>query len=167
MVDDLDMHRSQVDQTLRAIGLDRGGLADPNTQVHPEQEADFPDLMSRRLDSRYLGAEVGFRVDLRRTTLLSCLVYNSSDLDHALENLVRFLPLMPPPSAMRLTRTGDRVSIQLGNRNARLLVHTHYIEFCMALLVNALRRALGLTISPLDIASVHTRAQAQTDLTGL
>ncbi len=66
-------------------------------ELRQRQEIRFLDATAARTDRPCLGAEIGLRVDARRTSLLSHAIFNSPTLGDALGNMVRSgLHYVPP-----------------------------------------------------------------------
>ncbi|MFK7761672.1 MAG: AraC family transcriptional regulator ligand-binding domain-containing protein [Roseobacter sp.] len=149
----------QVTAALDEIGLNLDRLADAELKLEQHHEAQFLHSMAQRMPNGVVGAEAGLCLDIRQTTLLSYVAFNSQTLDHALQNLVRFLPLMRPSSHVTMTPTADVTLVQFDNHNKAISVNTQYMEFSVAMLINALRRASERDIAPISVSFRHDRAQ--------
>ncbi|WP_282063418.1 AraC family transcriptional regulator [Roseobacter litoralis] len=158
LVDHLGPGTPHVSSVLRDLGLDRLDLTDPELKIDQRKEAEFLDAVSRRSNQPFLGAQSGIRLDVRKTSLLSYLLFNSQNLDHALQNLVRFLPLMRPSSKVSMTREADKVSVHFANRIKGIAMNAQHVEFCAAMLINSMRRASESAICPITVTFAHRRS---------
>lgn len=161
LVDHFGRDTPHVTAALAEIALDSARLSDAELKLEQHQEAHFLNSMSLRREDPVLGANAGMHLDVRQTTLLSYVLFNSQNLDHALQNLVRFLPLMRPASNVTMTQTQDTVRVRFDNRNKAVLVNAQYMEFSVAMLINALRRASESAVSPRTVTFCHDRSHGQ------
>ncbi|MFK7878779.1 AraC family transcriptional regulator ligand-binding domain-containing protein [Roseobacter sp.] len=167
LVAELCEHATLVTSVLQKIGVNETNLKDPGFKVRQDQEAAFLHIMSQAVEQPSFGANVGLRLDIRQTTLLSYLLFNSQTVDHALQNLVRFLPLMRPASKVNIEHVANGKMIRFDNQNREVTTQAQYIEFCVAMLINTLRRASELPISPTAVALVHDRPGGANELSAL
>lgn len=167
LVEHLGPDTPYVDAALQDLGLDRLDLANSELKIEQQKEVAFLDTISELNNQPFLGAQAGLHVDVRQTSLLSYLLFNSQNLDHSLQNLVRYLPLMRPSSKVTMTVEGETVLIRLDNRNRDIAMNAQYIEFCVAMLINAMRQASESAICPLAITFAHVRSDDTDTLSAL
>jgi AraC-like DNA-binding protein len=167
MVAALEQGGISAEGALAAAGLDRATLADRSARVTQAQEARFLEHAMADTGNPCIGAELGLSLDLRRTTLLSYIVFNSPDLAQALKNLVRFVTLVRPATRLALRREGDRVELTMDNADPRMRLWPQHAEWGVALLVNILRVASRSDVRPAEIDLIHRRERSSNQLAGL
>ncbi|MEO9843574.1 MAG: AraC family transcriptional regulator ligand-binding domain-containing protein [Roseobacter sp.] len=167
LVDYLGPDAPHVAATLHAVGLDQAQLAMSDLKIEQHQESEFLSAIARLTNRPFLGAQAGSHLDVRQTTLLSYLLFNSQNVGHALQNLVRFLPLMRPSSNVSVTTVQETVNVLLDNHNPAIAMNPQYIEFCVAMLLNTLQRATKHQIRPLGVSFAHHRSEGSVTLNRL
>lgn len=167
LVDHLGPETLQIQSMLQDLELSQSDLSSPETKVPHHKEIAFIESITQRSEHPFVAAKEGLNLDLQRTTLLSYLLFNSHSLEEAVQNLVRYLPLMRPSSKVSMSDMSDTVLLHLDNTSQEIAMNAPYMQFCVGVLINTLRQAVQCEIAPVSVSFASQGSDLNGELSGL
>ncbi|WP_422051011.1 AraC family transcriptional regulator ligand-binding domain-containing protein [Shimia sp.] len=157
----LSEHRQEA---LDAAGLSRSSLEDIGGPIPRGSETALLDFFSDRLNSAYVGAEIGVALDPRNNSLLTYILFNSHTLHDAIHHVQRFTPITRPRARIELRETKDHIDFIVDGVGPNLLLNLHLIEFSLGAMLGALRTATDTEGLAIQVGLANPRRNGRREL---
>ncbi|MEO0959698.1 MAG: AraC family transcriptional regulator ligand-binding domain-containing protein [Pseudomonadota bacterium] len=142
---------------LKDAGLSHDVVKASTASVTYAQELTFLDAAARHSQHDFIGAELGVKMDPRRTSLLSYLLLNSLTLGDGIRNVERYLRLVRGTATTRLDEQEGSVSLVFDNEDPMVHRNRQHAEFVIGASLSAFRIATGTALRPLEVRFAHER----------
>lgn len=145
-----------VEGLLKAAGLSRELIDDPNGRLEVQNQIKFLELAAKALDDDLLGFHLSQRFDLRVLGLPYYVLASSERLDEAFRHAERYSSVVN--EGIRLTlRERGKLSIAVEYVGVARHSDQHQIEFWIAALIRICRQITNRRLTPDSVSFAHRR----------
>jgi AraC-like DNA-binding protein len=145
-------------ELLSAVGLCREQLTEPDALIPFTAHVRLLENAALALGEPCFGVRLGASVELTEAGLLAYVLLNSRDLDGALRNLCRYLPIVTEGCVSELRRDDDEVRLLFSFVESVGMGSRQLPEFGATLMVRIIDNMTGHQVWPLRVELHHAPA---------
>jgi AraC-like DNA-binding protein len=147
---------ADVEALLKASGLSREGIDDPNVRLEVQSQIKFLELVANAIGDELLGFHLSQRFDPRGIGLPYYVLASSETLGEALRHAARYSSVVN--NGIRLTlREHRKLSIVFEYVSVARHLDQHQIEFWIAALIRICRQISNRRLIPDSVSFTHRR----------